>query len=76
MYRLRYLLTTPPYEFTGRNPPPFCASIPGVKKASACLQIYDNELSKKLYHGCAKIEVKLMGVKVFKENIGCFDIKI
>ncbi|ELU02864.1 hypothetical protein CAPTEDRAFT_210699 [Capitella teleta] len=62
---------------SARNPPPICAEVPHLEKyASICIAFYDLDLTKAHFHGCMRLQVRL--VKVIKQevNLGCFNIPL
>ncbi|KAK2155122.1 hypothetical protein LSH36_248g02013 [Paralvinella palmiformis] len=62
---------------TARNPPSICFDIPNLKEiASACVEFYDLDISSSNFHGCIRVELELIHVKLVHEDLGCFNIPV
>jgi hypothetical protein len=61
---------------SARNPD-VCAHIPYLKKlASICLDFSNVSYSSSHLSGCADIRAELIGITLYKEHLGCFDIHV
>ena len=44
------------------------------KEGSVCLVLYDLDVKKKTFYGCAKVEIHLIHVEVLHVELGCFHL--
>ncbi|XP_071449310.1 uncharacterized protein [Hetaerina americana] len=59
-----------------RNPPPLCIGAPYLKEfAELCVRLYDLDVTKKRFHGCADAEARLKHILLAEYQLGCFDIR-
>jgi len=63
--------------YPARNPPPLCFAIPYLEKeASLCLDLYNLDVSRDVFSGCAKVEAELLDVKIGEAELGCFRLPL
>lgn len=57
------------------NPPPICFPVPYIEDiVDGCVHFSDLAISKKKFHGCAQLELRMWWVYVVAEyKLGCFD---
>jgi hypothetical protein len=61
---------------SARNPD-VCVDIPRLKKlASICLDFSNVTYSSSHLSGCADVRAELIGITLYKEQLGCFDIHV
>ena len=62
--------------FSAKNPPPLYFGIPDLKYVGAGIDFYDLDISKQKFHGCIRLELELMHIRVIHQDLGCFDIPL
>ncbi|XP_046398885.1 uncharacterized protein LOC124165491 [Ischnura elegans] len=60
---------------SARNPPPLCVGAPYLKEyAELCVRLYDLDVTRKRFHGCADAEARMKHILLAEYKLGCFDI--